>query len=342
MLHALRRPLGRLIEPKEFADFTLTAKVTNDRVATCYLARGADGTRFAGHQVVLRVLFDHLAQYADHVAEFLAEGRELMAERPGLPQRVLDLGVWEDMHYWVVDRETALERCEWAEPPLVREPLPRWIEPAPIVELQTTPLIDSIWAEDLPLVRQLLADGADANEAADSDTPLQAAACRIDGAFLEAVLVAGAVSSPNALADAMACAAGAGALANVEKLVALGADINGQSAGQTPLHCAADSDAVAVVEWLIRQGADVHARGPDDWTALHFAARYRSIGAAELLVRQGADLTAMTADCCTPLDVVLRRYGVANRDCPPMADERAMAAWLRLRMAATSGAGKAP
>jgi ankyrin repeat protein len=56
-------------------------------------------------------------------------------------------------------------------------------------------------------------------------------------------------------------AAGSGDVAEVRRLVALGADVNAQGVGgMSPLHCAAANGQVEAMRTLVALGADVHAQ----------------------------------------------------------------------------------
>ena len=84
-------------------------------------------------------------------------------------------------------------------------------------------------------------------------------------------------------------AVNAGDKAEVERLLASGAEVDSRAGDQaTPLMAAALRDQPAVAELLLAKGADVTARNAGGFTPLHAAAYSGSVAIAELLLNKGA------------------------------------------------------
>jgi ankyrin repeat protein len=82
-----------------------------------------------------------------------------------------------------------------------------------------------------------------------------------------------------------------------ELLVKNGADIEARTTkdvgtwgGWVPLHCAADAGSVVMIEKLLAHGADINAETNDGHTALSLAAKRGYIEAANLLIENGANV----------------------------------------------------
>ncbi len=87
-----------------------------------------------------------------------------------------------------------------------------------------------------------------------------------------------------------------------ELLLAKGADINAKTEdGGTLLHLAASGGHKDVVELLLAKGADVNAKSRYDFTALNSAAYEGHKDVVELLLAKGADVNAKDKDGMTPL-----------------------------------------
>ena len=138
--------------------------------------------------------------------------------------------------------------------------------------------------------------------------------------------------SPSALAEsALHKAARAGNLAEVQKLLDSGADVNSIEQGKTPLHHAAlINPNPEVVQALLDAGAQVGLKGHNDMTALHFAvvnptpmsahtqsnaeARNKSgetarrLEVIQLLLDAGATTYAKNEDGLTPLHLAAGHY----------------------------------
>ncbi|MBI5327091.1 MAG: ankyrin repeat domain-containing protein [Deltaproteobacteria bacterium] len=91
-------------------------------------------------------------------------------------------------------------------------------------------------------------------------------------------------------------AAKSGSLAEVERLIKEGADVNAKNeSARTPLHMATSKD---IAELLIAKGADVHARNDIAGTPLYQAT---SKDITELLIAKGANVNEKDRDHWTPL-----------------------------------------
>ena len=109
------------------------------------------------------------------------------------------------------------------------------------------------------------------------------------------VLVGCSIQAP----DPLAGAARSGDIETITKLLAKGADANGQSGvnSWTPLMHAIHKHQKASVEILIARGADVNARtGKKGMTALIMAAGYGYADFVQILLDKGADAHAETSD----------------------------------------------
>lgn len=90
--------------------------------------------------------------------------------------------------------------------------------------------------------------------------------------------------------------------AEVEALLARGADVNAKKSGLTPLHVAVQEWKKDIAEFLLFKGANVNADGTYG-TPLHLAARYGVQPIADVLLAKGADVNAKNSDGDTPLRV---------------------------------------
>ena len=136
----------------------------------------------------------------------------------------------------------------------------------------STPLIKVVWHGHLDVVKYLVSQGADVNEAKNGWTPLHRAAAR-------------------------------GHLDVVKYLVSQGADVNAKNNdGGTPFFMAAVHGHLDVVKYLVSQGADVNAEDNDGRTPLHWAAYNGELDIVKYLVSQGVDVNAEDDAGETPLD----------------------------------------
>lgn len=154
------------------------------------------------------------------------------------------------------------------------------------------PLRDAAMAGDTETLRELLAEGADPDEAGQA-TPLYFACQRGHLAAVEVLIAHGA--DVNRLAPwggPLHAASRSGNTAIVELLIGSGADPNllGGENNRTPLHDAARAGAAEVVRLLVRHGADPNARatGRDKGPVIHFAASRGHDEVVRLLRELGA------------------------------------------------------
>jgi ankyrin repeat protein len=145
---------------------------------------------------------------------------------------------------------------------------------------------------DADLVRLLLARGADPNGYYAFDFALWRKHRDVIELFLAHNID---VKNPNYLASA----AGVGNKEVVERLLGLGAPVNGKNvADQTPLAAAAAEGRPEIVALLLMKRADVNAEDHEGATPLHRATREDVV---EMLLARGADPNAVARDGTTPL-----------------------------------------
>jgi RNA polymerase sigma factor (sigma-70 family) len=102
-------------------------------------------------------------------------------------------------------------------------------------------------------------------------------------------------------------AASAGNRAEVERLLAGGADVNARSPdGRTPLHYAAEQGSLEIVQLLLAKGADVNAEDARRRAPLHLAAQGGHREVAEALLKAGAGVNATDFDGWTPTGYAVR------------------------------------
>jgi ankyrin repeat protein len=106
--------------------------------------------------------------------------------------------------------------------------------------------------------------------------------------------------------------------AAISLLLTCGADVNGASCGSTPLMDAACSGHVAAIDVMCAGGANVNCRDDDADTALHRASCNGRVAAAHALLRAGAFVNARNRDGDRPVDVVSALQCVLERNpCTP-------------------------
>ena len=105
------------------------------------------------------------------------------------------------------------------------------------------------------------------------------------------------------LNEDLAAAASEGNVAETDKLLALGANVNSTSSGKNPLHWAAQGCHEKVAERLLNAEAQVDAKDEGGRTPLHWAARSEKCKKlAELLVKAGAKVSATDQNERTPVE----------------------------------------
>lgn len=170
---------------------------------------------------------------------------------------------------------------------------------------QAGPLADAAADGDLPLIRSLIREGADANDRGRYDTPALHWVVRL-GDVGTADLLLGAGAAANALSGlgigALHVAASLGDVAMARALLESGADPDlADRTGETALFIAARENDLELAELLIDSGAAVGRREPVyDQSALHVAARESSVDVARVLLAHGADVGAVTKTGETP------------------------------------------
>ena len=131
---------------------------------------------------------------------------------------------------------------------------------------------------------------------------------------LSAMLGCSEASAPS---SDLGAAALRGDLAEVERLLKAGADVNAKDKdGVTPLHWAATNPTPAVLEVLLKAGADVNAEDNDGRTPLHAAAANNpSPAVIEVLLKAGAKVNANSNRVSTPL-----HWAAANNPSPAVLE----------------------
>jgi ankyrin repeat protein len=180
------------------------------------------------------------------------------------------------------------------------------------------PLVaDAAERQDLPALRALLAQGADANlPQADGATALHWAVHWNDLAAADALIRGGALV--DALNDlgvfplSLACANGS--VSMVERLIAAGASVRQTlPSGESALMSCARTGAARALQALLAHGADVEARERHrGQTALMWAAGGRHAAAVKVLIGRGADPNAAAASGFTPLMFAAREGDPAS------------------------------
>lgn len=126
-----------------------------------------------------------------------------------------------------------------------------------------------------------------------------------------ALLALTSIAVPSALAGAIHDAAKANDAAQVEQLIAAGANVDEKdSALNTALNLAADMGHRDVVQALVANGANLNAKDISDMTPLHLAILGDHEAVAKLLIAKGADVNAMDNLGITVLDEATRKGNV--------------------------------
>ncbi len=159
------------------------------------------------------------------------------------------------------------------------------------------PVVDAAKRGDVAAVRELIRQGADANQAyGDGMTALHWAAERGEVQVAALLLAAGAdVRAGTRIGryTPLHVASRAGNAAVIKMLLEAGSDVNAATtnSGTSPLHLAARAGRPEAIGLLLDHGADIHAREPE-WghTPLFFAAGRNRAEAIKVLLGRGADL----------------------------------------------------
>lgn len=202
-------------------------------------------------------------------------------------------------------------------------------------------------ANDIPLVRQLLAEKLDPNALnVGGLSPLHRAAWPGHVDAVKALIAGGA--NPNVRDDGggspLLIAASNGHDAYIEAIVQAGADINlANATGQRALHRAALAGHVGTARALLRLGADPNLADNHGWTALHWAAACpvrASLDLLQVLVAAGAKADVPDREGLTPLHVAAANLvdpGLHARQRQPVALHYINA--RRLKVLVDAGAG---
>ena len=139
-----------------------------------------------------------------------------------------------------------------------------------------TALMNAVNKNNVLLVQQLIADGADVNELDKGDAPLVMAAYKGYNEIVRVLLEAGAdvrAVDPGMKATALHAAAYAGRAEAAKILIEYNIDINKQGPynGYTALHDAIWQNNVDVVKVLLNSNADLSLRSHEGKTPLEFA-----------------------------------------------------------------------
>ena len=103
------------------------------------------------------------------------------------------------------------------------------------------------------------------------------------------------------LNDGLFAAAKSGNVAQINSLLAQGAQVNAKNgSGETALHAAAALGRAGAVGLLLQKGANPNAKTSGGWTPLHSAARFRHAQVARLLIGRGASLNVRNNQGKTP------------------------------------------
>ena len=169
-----------------------------------------------------------------------------------------------------------------------------WLALAGSAQAQT--LADRIQAGDHRAAMELVAKGADVNQAqADGTTALHWAVYRFDRELVQTLLKKGArVNTVNRYgASPLSEAVRVANLEITEMLLEAGADANVENEdGQTPLMLAARTGNVALATRLVQRGADVNRRERfRQQSAVMWAAAQNHPEMVAFLISKGADLT---------------------------------------------------
>jgi hypothetical protein len=111
-------------------------------------------------------------------------------------------------------------------------------------------------------------------------------------------------------------AAGMGRLAEVQRLVERGADVNlTASDGTTALYMAAQNGNLSMVQYLVQRGAGKEQVYKDGGTPLLVAVQYGYLAIVRYLAQQGADKERVRNDGATPLLIAAYKGNLAIVQC---------------------------
>ncbi len=168
----------------------------------------------------------------------------------------------------------------------------------------------AIAQDNIPLVQDLLKQGADLNAAYLCDdsieTPLTHALLRHNAKLVKLLLEAGANIEQRPTNDSIPPLHYVVDINADQELVRLliksGANINAcDDGGDTPLHVAADCSADINMRLLLQAGANIEAQNAQGQTPLHLATEQEDETVISLLINHGANVNAQTNDGWTPL-----------------------------------------
>ncbi len=167
----------------------------------------------------------------------------------------------------------------------------------------------AIVAGNLPMVKDLVAKGADVNP--DGNTPLFYAIKNNQNKIAKYLISAGAdINAKNDNGTSpMHIAAQSGNIKMAKFLLKKGAQLEAKDNGNaTPLYYAAASNQDKMVKYLLSKGANPNAV-LDNWTALWFVCSRGKKKMVETLLAGGADVNYETDLASNPVDAVVRLCG---------------------------------
>jgi len=195
------------------------------------------------------------------------------------------------------------------------------------------PLAQAVKAGDKPLVRELVAGGANPNATGNDGTPLlQWAMLQRNRAGFEALLAAGAdPAAPDASGNTAVTLAAQGDTPYwLETLLAHRAspDTANTKTGETPLMAALMAERAGNADLLLKAGATLDATDEDGNTVLHIAAKINQMDRVLSLLEAGADPSPKNG-----LGVTFQRYLFMTKDAVLAGDVRRkredVRAWLQ-------------
>lgn len=165
---------------------------------------------------------------------------------------------------------------------------------------------------DFPRLRQLLtSNGFTARDVEDAVHALNCKGSSQTADCLEALVKAGAEVKGPAMQTTILAAATQGRLDLLERIVALGPDLEFRDReGKTPLLRAAEQNHSDCVRLFLSAGADHRATDHKGNTALHRAAQCGCLGSLKVLMDFGADTCSLNLEKKTPIQLA-----VAYKEC---------------------------